>query len=350
MATKAFQFNTVNGVDFQNLFQSRIRPVGVQEFTLEELQEANRNVGFFQAEVDDAKVDALVKSLIQDGTLFRPLEVLYVKGQPEILYLGGGRHRLASIVKLMQDYSLNAKGQVVEDYLDESGHIADGLTSIEVDYILCELFEVESLVEVNAFVAASNTSRAHTVVEKLMGDIHVGVASKAQTQLHKLVEELRSEARKYTLTTNTGVVINLADNDVTLVAVAKGLISNVAVVGKNGKKSNKFGFAATEQIQELAAWFMLFLNSVMTTVESNFARDGYKTAIKKYAAQPAPEPMYDEDGEILPNASYFDWFTNRVLSAVPAAKVKGKQSKVAEMEALVAQMAAEIERLRATKG
>lgn len=353
MATKTFKFDT-SSVDFVDLFQSSVRPVGVQEFSLEELSEALENVGFFQAELDESKVSDLVKSFIQTGSLYRPLEVLFVKGQPEILYLGGGRHRFAAIQRVISDYSFNQQGQLVEDYADESGHMADGLTAIECRGIVCQVYEVDSLVEVNTFVAASNTSRTHTAVEKLMGDIHVGVASKAQEQLHKLVEELRSQASKYTLTTNTGKVIYLEDNDATLLALAKGLISNVAVIGDKGKKVNKFSLCGDSLINQLAASFIRFVSEEMNSFESNFAREGYKTALKKFAERVSPEAMYNEDGELLPNATYFDWFTNRVLAADAATNAGGKKgkgkNKVAEMEQIVAQMAAEIERLRAANG
>jgi hypothetical protein len=139
---------------------------------METLQAAADAVSTAQFDVNDKRVESLVKSIVKDGNLWVAPTVAVLD---DTYYLVSGRHRVAAIEYICYNYRINNVGKLIRINHENPEVFAEfERVTPEVE---CSVVTVTDKVALNALIVAYNGSRSMTAAEKATATVDAGRAS-----------------------------------------------------------------------------------------------------------------------------------------------------------------------------
>lgn len=324
-------------MEFATLFQQLVNYGNpLNTLSLAELTLAAEASCTAQEPVKPSRVKALVASILKDKQLWQPPKLVYINETQELLAFGG-RHRIAAITAICNDYVVTPTGALVprSAATTDCEAIEPAVGTIYVS--------VDTRSDAANLLTSDNSSRSMTPAERLFTEEFAGTLSALTALKLKMTRAI------------SGIQVNLSSGE--LLSVTTQTVK-VIVTGLIKELGQKKALAMTDvQVDELCREFVQFVEdqSNSQSWDTNFSREGYKQALADFLAAPA----FDEDGELLivevedEDGDVIEeevtWLANFAASIVlvKATKKTKKASKAEEAEKLIAELQAELAALKA---
>jgi hypothetical protein len=157
---------------FSELLQSSAQVNGGAFLELETLQAAADAVSTAQFDVNDKRVESLVKSIVKDNNLWVAPTVAVLD---DTYYLVSGRHRVAAIEHICYNYRINNAGKFIR-INHENPEVFQDFERVTAE-VECSVVTVTDKTALNALIVAYNGSRSMTAAEKATANVDAGRAS-----------------------------------------------------------------------------------------------------------------------------------------------------------------------------
>lgn len=292
---------------FNAKFQQSVKFHDVATYPLSTLQQALDQASNHQFPVNPTKVGAIVKSLVKGELLIAP-KLAFITGEPDVLHIVSGRHRVSAVAQFVAEYGIKADGKVVA--ITEANR--DNVDRID-GTIECTVYEVPNLATLGALMMAENGSRSMNSAEKAVVKLRGAVATPGEMLKVRISNVFITAIPSLTAPTAMAIAAKL-------VTAVKGIKS-----------------ASNETIEGIADTFSEYMTENPQLVPSNLAREYGQLVDAVFALEMEYE---DDNGEEV--TSDYVTYLNHAIPVV----VAEKKSKVKESDAVVKEMMAQIAALQ----
>lgn len=292
---------------FNSKFQQSVKFHEIATFSLHTLALALEQASNHQFPVNPTKVGAIVKSLVKGELLVAP-KLAFITGEPEVLHIVSGRHRVSAIKQFVEQYGVKADGKVVAITEAKKENVDRIEGTVE-----CCVYEVPNLATLGALMMAENGSRSMSSAERAVVKLRGAVATPGEMLKVRISNIFITAIPQLTAPTAMSIAAKLT-------TAVKGIKS-----------------ATNETIEGIAETFSEYMTENPKAVPSNLARDYGLLVDAVFSLTMVYE---DNNGDEIT-----DTYLNYLNYAIPVV-TKEKASKTKESAAVVTEMMKQIAELQ----